>query len=255
MPPIDTEADWTTRCREAMLRYSGALLKGVAARLVRPRSNQPTAELLDKSVEMLANPPVIDRRIRDLPASSRKLIALIGLSRQPRWRVGHLMTLLSALGHDEGFTPIEDAFKSGLLYPCLPGNGVPLDDFTAWLGRGGVHSAEVFAHPAVAIRARDVDLGLPDLAVPQQNPAAGPAHPADGLDWPLRLAAVWQQVLAAPVRHTQANSLFKKDLTRLQSDEVLSGGWSNEAGKSPDLGVLALLWATAAGCLPIPKTN
>jgi hypothetical protein len=245
MPPIDTDTEWTTRCREAMARYSGPLLREVASKLVRPRANQPNEELLEKSIGMLANPPVIDRRIRDLPPAPRKLITLIGLSRQPRWRVGHLLTLLSALGHDEGITPIEEALKSGLIYPFPSFHSEPLDDFTTWLGRSGSILAEIFAHPAVTMRARGLDLGLPDLGNPE-HPQPDPTHAADGLDWPLRLAAVWQQVLAAPVRHTQANTLFKKDLTRLQGDEVLSGGWSSEVNKAPDLGVLALQWAAAA---------
>ena len=72
---------------------------------------------------------------------------------------------------------------------------------------------------------------------------------ADGLDWPLRLAAVWQQLHANPVRFTQANTLFKKDLTRLQTDEVLSGRWAGEVVHPPELGVLGLLWAIASGLL------
>jgi Helicase conserved C-terminal domain len=249
MPPIDSDADWTARCRDAMSSYSAPLFKEVASRLIRPRANQPNEELLDKSVGMLVNPPVIDRRIRDLPVASQRLIALIGLSRQPRWRVGHILMLLSSLGHDEGFGPIEEALKSGLIYPYSWTHGSPLDDFTSWLGRSGSLSAEVFAHPAVAMRARGVDLGLPELGKPELAPQSGPLHSADGLDWPLRLAAMWQQVLAAPVRHTQANTLFKKDLTRLQSDELLSGSWSSETNKPPDLGVLALQWAAAAELL------
>ncbi len=229
-----------------MSSYSVPLLREVASRLVRPRVNQPNEELLEKSVGMLTNPPVIDRRIRDLPASSRKLITLIGLSRQPRWRVGHLLTLLSALGHDEGITPIEEALKSGLLFPSFDSG--PLEDFTSWLGRSGPILAEVFAHPAVAVRARGVDLELPDLGRPEHQ-QQGTSQAADGLDWPLRLAAAWQQVFAAPVRHTQSKMLFKKDLTRLQTDTVLTRGWSCEANQCPDLGVLALQWAAAAGLL------
>src|SRR4051812_36107604 len=117
MPPIDDDANWTDQCRDAMARYAAPLLREVAGKLVRPRANQPLDELLDKAVGMLTNPPVIDRRIRDLPDAPRKLLAVIGLSRQMRWKVGHLLTLLSALGHDEGLAPIETALRAGMLYP------------------------------------------------------------------------------------------------------------------------------------------
>jgi len=110
-------------------------------------------------------------------------------------------------------------------------------------------TAEVFAHPAVALRARSESLGLPDAA--SADLVAGSGHPriADGLDWLLRLAAVRQQVDAGPVRVTQSNTLFKKDLTRLQTDEVLSAPPADHAGNLPDAGILALLWANAAGLL------
>ena len=247
MPPSDEEADWSGRSRDAMSRYSGSLLRDVAAKLVRPRANQAVEELLDKSVAMLTNPPVIDRRVRDLPDASRKLLALIGLSRQPRWKVGHLLALLSALGHDEGFVPFEETLKAGLIYPELPAGHPQLNDFTEWLGSAGIVAAEVFAHPAVAVRARGEDLGLPDLSVGHN--LSGQIRVADGLDWPLRLAAVWQQVHASPVRFTQTSTLFKKDLIRLQTDEVLSGQLAGEAIHPPELGVLALAWATASGLI------
>src|SRR5262245_42523064 len=164
MPPNPDHDDWSARCRAALARYDEPLLRSAAAKLIRPRANQPADELLDKSAATLTNPPVIDRRVRDLPEPTRKLLTLIGLSGQPRWKVGHLLTLLTALGHNDGFTPIADALAAGLLYPELSADAPPLDDFTTWLGGAGVMSAEVFAHPAVAARARGEELGLPDLA-------------------------------------------------------------------------------------------
>jgi len=244
---IPDDADWSQVCRDMLSRYSDRLLRTVAARLIRPRVNQALDEVLDKSIGMLTNPPVIDRRVRDLPEASRKLLGLIGKSHQPRWKVGHLMALLATLGFDEGFTPVEEALQAGLLYPQVPHDLQPLDNFTDWLGRAGPLSAEVFTHPAVARRARMEELGLPNLA--SENRGSQPIRQADGLDWPLRFAALWQSVRATPVRHTQTNTLFKKDLNRLQSDELLTAPWPGEAVSQPDIGVLALLWATAASLL------
>ena len=67
--------------------------------------------------------------------------------------------------------------------------------------------------------------------------------------WPLRLAVVWQQVSAGPVRTTQANTLFKRDLTRLQADPLLSAAPADGLAPVPDAGVLALFWAKAIGLL------
>jgi hypothetical protein len=158
MPPISPDEDWSARCRDTLSRYAEPLLRSVAAKLIRPRANQPAEELLDKSVATLTNPPVVDRRIRDLPDASRKLLTIIGLSRQQRWKVDHLLTMATALGHAEGFAPVADALAAGLLFPELPPGFPPVTDFAA------VAAGEVFAHPAVSSRARNEDLGLPDLA-------------------------------------------------------------------------------------------
>ena len=240
--------DWSARVRDALSRYDEPLLRAVAGKLVKPRTNQPADALLDKAVALLTDPPQIDRRIKELPPASRKLLALIGLSRQPRWAVGHLLTLLASLGHAEGFAPVRAALDAGLLYPELPPGAPDLDDFDRWLGTGGTLTAMAFAHPAVAARARGEDLELPDLNA-ETGGLTPTARQADGLEWPLRLAAAWQQVDAAPVRLTQANTLFKRDQTRLQADEVLAAPPADQLAAVPDLGILALFWAKAAGLL------
>ena len=245
--PAPNESDvWSARCRDTLSRYAEPLLRSVATRLLKPRLNPPLGELLDRSVSTLTNPPVIDRRVKDLPPAARKLMAAVGLSRQPRWKVGHLISLLAALGHADGFAPVEEALNAGLLYPELPENAPEVADFAAWLGRAGTLDAVVYAHPAVALRARGEDLELPPLTPPE---ATGAWRAADGLEWPLRLAAVWQQVGAAPVRLTQANTLFKKDLGKLQTDDVLAAPAADQLAAAAEPGVLALYWARAAGLL------
>jgi len=224
-------------------RYSEPLLRLVAAKLVRARTNQPLDEVLDKAAGTLLNPPVIDRRLKELSPAGRKLLAAIGLSRQPTWKVGHLLALLAGLGHAEGFTPIQESLEAGLLYPELRGGEV--EDFAAWLGSAGTLHAVVFAHPAVAFRARGEALELPNLGAA----ASGPARLADGLDWPLRLAAAWQQIDAGPMRLTQGNTLFKRDQMRLQADDVLNAPAMDQLAPLPDPGTLSLFWARASGLL------
>ncbi len=249
MPPPAEPDIWSIRVRDALSRYRESRLRSVAARLVKPRTTQPIEELLDKAVAMLGNPPVVDRRIKDLSVASRKLLALIGLSRQPRWKVGHLISLLAALGHAEGFGPVQEALEAGLLYPDADGQPNEIDDFQEWLGQGGTLQARVFAHPAVAARARGEDLELPKLEPAAAGASNAPVRVADGLEWPLRLAAVWQQVGAAPLRLTQANTLFTRDQTRLQSDEVLNAPTGESLASIAEPGILALFWASAAGLL------
>ncbi len=244
------ETDWSLLCREALARYGEPLLRSVADKLLRLRTKQPAEELLEKAVATLTNPPVIDRRIKEQPVASRKLLAFMGLSRQPRWKVAHLLTLLATLDHNDGFTPVQTLLETGLLFPELPPNAPPIDDFAAWFGLVGTNNAVVFVHPTIALRARAEDLGLPKLAN-ADNATPATSRQADALEWPLRLVAVWQQVHADAVRLTQGNTLFKRDLQRLQTDPLLATPPVEQLAKIAEPGVLALLWAHVAKMLTL----
>ena len=247
MPPALAETDlWSAKVRDALGRYAEPLLREVAGRLVKPRTTLPADVLADKCLETLLNPPVVDRRVKDLPPAARKLLTVIGLSRRPTWKVGHLVTTLAALGHAEGLTPVVTLLEQGLLVPEMAPTAPPVTQFDAWIGSAGTLAARVFAHPVVAGRARNEPLDLPTLPAVA---GVATARFADGLDWPLRLALVWQQVAESPVRLTQAHTLFKRDLARLQADELLAGPTPDQPLPAPDPGVLALFWAEAAGLL------
>src|SRR5262249_55434812 len=86
----------------------------------------------------------------------------------------------------------------------------------------------------VTDRALGEDLGLPECpgAVRMQGAVV---HEADGLDWPMRLAVLWQQIAAGPLRRTQQGDFFKRDTERLQNDPLLSG-----QGELKDAGLLTV---------------
>lgn len=152
MPPTAESDAWNQRVRDALARYAEPLLRQVAGSLFKPRIGQPTDELIDKAADTQTNAPVIDRRVRDLPDAARKLLALVGLSRQPRWKVGHLVTLSAAVDHADGFTPVRVLLEGGLLFPELRDGEPPPADFEEWLTHAGGLTATVFAHPVVAAR-------------------------------------------------------------------------------------------------------
>src|SRR5262245_32545152 len=118
MPLIDV-AYWSERVQQTLQRYAEPLLQQVAAQLFRPRSQWPAAELIERSLATITNAAVLDRRLEALDPAGRRLLALIGHSRQPRWKLGPLLELLAALGHAEGLAPIFALFEAGLLYPDL----------------------------------------------------------------------------------------------------------------------------------------
>ncbi len=257
------EFDWSGRCRDTLTRYEEPLLRAVAEKLVRPRTKLPSAELVEKIVTTLTNAPVIDRRLKELPPAARRILAILGCSRQPCWKIGHLLTILAAFDHHDGFTPVQSLLEAGLLFPVLEATTAPVSDFTTWYGAAGMNAARVFTHPQVAARSRtdawewprdptDASLAVTEDQPPAAAAAAAPTPPdavrhADGWEWPLRLAVVWQQVHAEPVRLTQSGTLFKRDLQRLQTDAVLTAAPVEQPVSVSDAGVLALLWAQAAG--------
>jgi hypothetical protein len=256
MPPTPDDVNWdlsaaTERCREFLLQYADPLLRSVASQLVKPKIGQTREDLAEKAADTLGNPPVIDRRLRDLPDSAKTLIRLIGLSRQPRWNVGQLLTLAAATGHGEGVTPVLTLLEAGLLFPQLAENQT-LVDFTDWLGREGTLSAMTLIHPAVATRARSLREPKPSG---KAKPNATPGQESDGLEWLLRMAAVWQQSRPAPIRVTQTLALYKRDLARFQSDAVLTAPFADVADTLADPGVLAFEWANAFGLFAAFETQ
>src|SRR5262245_28977314 len=118
MPPVDNSR-WTTLVRHTLGRYDDALLRQVAGRLLRPRNQWPTAELIDRCADTSDDGALIDRRLKDLEPAERQLLALIGHSGQPLWAMGNLVELVLCLGHADGVRPIFALLEAGLLFPYL----------------------------------------------------------------------------------------------------------------------------------------
>ena len=230
--------------RTALARYDDPLLRAVAAKLFKPRSHWPLDELIDRAVESLANAPVIDRRLKDLPTASRRFLAAAGLSRQSVWPVGQVLAMLATLGHSEGLAPVLALLDAGLAVPILPEEDKPIRRWEDWLGTAPT-AARLSIPPTVAGRATREGTGLPQLPGKKFDPKV--IHSADGLEWPLRLGVVWQQLRATPIRLTQGNYLFKRDLTRLQADPLLGSSPTDIHIEVPDPGVLAMGLGIAAG--------
>ena len=193
----------------------------------------------------------VDRRLAELDAPARQLLACIGHSRQPRWRLGNLLEVLVALGCTEGPQAVFRIFEAGLLYPDLVGvSGTAhkaLQNFEQWLGQGSVSAFAVFAHPLVTARALGTDLGLPVCSTIAT--VHGSVHEADGLEWPLRLAALWQLVDSAPLRRTQQGGFFKRDLDRLRTDPLLSAPPADNLSELPDAGLMTVMLGRDEGLL------
>ncbi len=230
--------------RLILSRYTESLLRQVADRLLKSRLQRSAEELMGKMGEALANAAVVDRRLRDLEEPARMLLALIGLSRQPRWRLGGLLELLSAFEVPDGMAVVFDLLEAGLLFPEMPEERSRLRNFEEWLGRASATAYRIFAHPLGTARALSRGLNLAPLQEPCTETKE--IREADGLDFFLRLGVLWQRVKAAPLRLTQQGQFFKKDHERLIDDSLLTGPSGEELTPLPHPGYLIL--SLGLGC-------
>jgi len=104
--------------------------------------------------------------------------------------------------------------------PELPENSKRLRGFNQWLSQSGQSALAILTHPTIMRRALGTDLGIPAFASPAE--VMDGMHEADGLEWPLRLAALWQMASAEPLRRTQQGEFFKRDQERLRNNLLLN---------------------------------
>ena len=171
----------------------------------------------------------------------------------------------ATLGHTDGLKPVFDLLSAGLLYPYFhpaPGDNEPprVQTFEQWLGFAGPTGLAVFM-PPLASRAVGEALPLPDLsadlqaddAVASSNSQSASRRPhfqeADGLEIPLRVAVLWQQVSAAPLRRTQTGGFFKRDAERLGDDKLLNSPPAESLVEVPGYGFLLAALAEQQGML------
>ena len=239
-----------------LLCYDDTLLRQVAQKLCRPRNQWPAAELVDRIEAALANPVVVDRRLKELPAVCRQVLALIAHSGQPVWNVGNLVEMVLALGHADGLAPIIDLLERGLLVPDLFPHGPPSDPtptrlrlkaFEHWLTRTQASPPRVVAASLAMARSLGDDLALPECPGQVDAGAAAPLE-ADGLEWPIRLAVLREQIARGPVRRTQQRDFFKRDLERLRGDPIL-GATPDLPVEIPDVALFTVSLALAVGLL------
>jgi Helicase conserved C-terminal domain len=256
MPP-PSAANLTEHFRRTLSCYDEALLRQVAQKLCRPRNQWPAEELVERIVGALNNPVMLDRRLKELPAACRRLLALFAHSRQPIWRVGPLVEMVVTLGHGDGLAPIVELLTAGLLVPALfpitaKDDAAPartrLKSFESWLTLSTAPPARVIAFPLATTRAVGEDLGLPSCPGVAGADLGKAAQEADGIEWPLRLAILRQQVAGSPLRRTQQRDFFKRDLERLRGDPLL-GTPPDAPHAVPDPALFTVSLAVAAGLL------
>src|SRR5262249_10689633 len=146
-----------------------------------------------------------------------------------------------------GIAAVRELLDAGFLYPQSAGRTSQLASISTWLNPAPSQALSVVVVPLAAARARGEDLGLAPL--PHDDLGAATPQDADGFEWLIRLAVVWQFVREGSLRRTQQGGLFKRDLDRLQEHPILSAAPAESIGPLPAPEMLAVALGKAEGVL------
>jgi hypothetical protein len=237
MQSLDSEI-WTERVRTALESYDQELLRQVAAKLARPRNQWPVEELIERCLQTLANPVVVDRRLAELGPQQKRLLAFIARSRRPVWRLGSLLEFLAATSANPDPNEVLPLLEMGFLYPDASSAPQRLKSFDQWLVSGTGGEYRLFTHPGILKRALEGELGLAKCPSVPLMPLT--THESDGLEIPLRLAGLWQLLRGGVLRTTQGGDFFKRDLERLIADPILGAPPSENFVETPDPALLTV---------------
>ena len=187
----------------------------------------------DWIVDRLAEPRAADRMLGALALPSRTAMGLFTLAESHAWTAPGMSLALTALGvdPDEAVYPLLERGLLAIRDPLPAPNPSP---------------ALLLAHPAAMAAARTVP---PEAEMPPVVTKVRQAREADGLEPILRMAAVWQRVVEAPLRQTQHGTFFKRDRERIEDDPVVSGPVSDAFEPLPDMALLWIALATSVGLL------
>jgi hypothetical protein len=221
-------------------KYTDGLLRVIAAKTIRSRQKQTTAELRKRLSHWIDNTPQVDRRLKEISPTGHTLLAVIRLGKRNHWHVATLLELASSLHSDapaptDGLKIIEELFVHGLLLPDVSTFEQKLSSFEDWLGCGIVGHFQAWVAPEVLSRIPLSFETLPPFEGMSMEVASTPKE-ADGLEWFLRLAVLWQQVHELPARMTRQGGFFKRDQERLANDVLLNQPATEFLAPIPDMG-------------------
>lgn len=242
MPTLRADP-WNERLEEALAAGDVAFLRTIADHLLHTRNHWPADDLRERIAQALANPPVVDRRLRELPLPAQRLLHVLAVSGRPDWRLSDLVGILSALDPSPGLEALVALWNYGFLFPAERPTGKrwrPPDLMAQALD---AQDPRLFVPPSVLHRSRLLSLDWPRLASLQ--PASPEIRESDGLEFPIRLAAAWQIVGSGSFRLTQRRDFYKREFARLRTDPLLNAPFAEGTTLPPDAGLMLMEWGTA----------
>lgn len=216
-PPVAPSPDMDDY-RKSLSRYQTAILRRVCDAIGLTSRSVQRAKLPELIEAHLANPDRRNEVIRGL-RDAQAIGALSVLTEVP-WRLPGVCALIQALGYANAERTVWAWIQLGLV--AIRTRGAPNRVGHILAAAGGSwwdDRAEVIVHPAFRREPAGAICRTPTSPVVEE---VSDIRETDGLDLPLRLAALWQRVRHGRIRVKQGGGLFKRELDRLNEDIVLT---------------------------------
>lgn len=231
--------------RIGLAKYSEDLLVATVDRAARFSRSKRSGEPAEQMVRTLENEKIVAKLIAGLTADEQ--IALTLLRRAPflSWRWDHAVRLLQCSGIESPYPVLQELLACGLLWMSKPDQNGPLIRFDV---QDGIPLEWL---PRIAVAAPLLEVSPPPKAKGVLSPIRSLEgwRRADGWEWPVRLAILWQRAWLSPIKRTQQGLLFKRDKDRLLTDPLLSSQTLDSLALVADPGIFVYMLAQDQGWL------
>ncbi len=201
------------RHADGLAEYSDALADLVASRTARHLRNAAKLPAGERWAKALLTPASLKKLREELPPDAASALAAIRRWPPGRLRWDHAVRLVGAMGANFPAAVLRGLLDDGLVLMARRTPDAPLARFE--LGDG----TPAAAFPFVRIAPPLAELPRADFPLPVSAPAAaeasGPWRAADGWEFPLRLMQLWRLARKTPIKRTQNQALFKRDIDRV----------------------------------------
>lgn len=214
----------TSAAEIALARHSPAALRDLAATLGSyvPEGGSSHEEWVRRIASVWNEPASAMRLAGGLPEPTRNLLAVLAWGPNNASIDCHDLARIARSLGSEPDEAIAGAVAFGAIVPVASAaETLPLAIRKKLVESGRCESIAFVIWPTLVERLPAPEIGRLTTTEPLAAEAR-PTIPADTADWAVRLAALWQAAMIAPLRRTQSGGLHKKDRDQILREPALA---------------------------------
>jgi len=225
----------TSAAETALARHSPAALRDLAATLGSyvPDGGSSHDEWVRRIASVWNEPASAMRLAGGLPETTRNLLAVLAWGPMNGSIDCQDLTRIARSLGSEPDEVIAGAVAFGAIVPVAPSTEtLPLAARKKLVESGHCDSIAFVIWPTLVERLPAPEIGR----LTSVEPLAGETRPSiatDAADWAVRLAALWQAAMIAPLRRTQSGGLHKKDRDQILREPALAEPPADWPGGQP----------------------